>query len=159
MTGAQIARRMAPPGVTVTFSHSDRYDPATRNIHLCDRTAHRSDMAAQACAAHEAGHSVQHVTLRRSFRVWRSWPVRSFGMSVLGFASTCAAVLLHWHEWEVAFSVVGITLARIAVILWIEAEASHIAANWLLLHKLERVGTRAYLRMLGRSYLALALGF
>jgi Zn-dependent membrane protease YugP len=158
MTGLQIARRMAPLGVTVTIGVVDYYDPATRNIHLARRTAVQTDYRAHARAAHEAAHSVQHHTRRRVFRVWQSWPVQSPLVPMGIFLLTLAAVLASWHPWPVASAAAAVALARVGVVLWVEHDATRLA-----LAALEREGilhsqSGAYLRRQWWSYVPLAFG-
>lgn len=158
MTGLELARRMVPEGVRVGIGVADIYDPKKRVVWLSRATARGCGMEALACAAHEGAHAVQHCGLRRSFRVWRSWPVQSPRVTAGGFAIAIAAVLLRWHPWAVAAVVVAVTVLRVCAVLWIEREASGIALAWLKLNGMEQPGMEAYLRRQWRTYLTLAIG-
>lgn len=160
MNGLTLARRMVRRlhGVTVGVGRTDEYRPEVKHVFLSKRTAAGDDMRAQACAAHEAAHAVQHVRLHRGFRLWRSWLVQSELVPICLFFVACLAAWAKWHPWPVAACAACVALLRVFIVLRVEWEATTIALGWLRLHDMEHPDTERYLRRLWRSYLWLAIG-
>ena len=152
MTGYQIAQAMKPDGVSILCGSSDWYDPKSKTIYLSRSTAWGTDLYAHANAAHESAHAVQHVTLKRCFRLWRSPIVQDDRIGgVLLLLTLVASIHGHW-AWAFAGAMVLIGAIRYGSTLWLEREASLTAALWLDSRGLATDETLDHLRKCYEAY-------
>ncbi|MBI2345583.1 MAG: zinc metallopeptidase [Deltaproteobacteria bacterium] len=176
-TGADVARRILDQNglmnVTVEpVGHrfmpfggdgmlSDHYDPTKRAVRLSPQVYQSSSVAAQAIAAHECGHAVQHAKAYAPLQIRNAMvPVASFG-SQASYILIFLGFIMHAMTWVK----LGILLFSAAVLfqlitLPVEFDASRrgkaFLTNYGLISPPDRHGVSAVLNAAAWTYVAAA---
>lgn len=177
MTGAQVARKILdqnglfqvpvePVGQQFMLFGgdgmlSDHYDPTKKVVRLSPQVYQSSSVAAQAIAAHECGHAVQHAKAYAPLQIRNAMvPMATFGSQASYFL-----ILLGFFMHAMAMVKVGIVLFAAAVLfqlitLPVEIDASRRAklmlSDYGLIAPPDRGGVSAVLNAAAWTYVAAA---
>lgn len=168
MTGAQVAERILhQAGIyDVRIEHvsgnlTDHYDPRSKVVRLSDSVYGSASVAAQAVAAHEIGHVIQHSTGYAALRFRNTLvPVAQFGANI-----SWPLILIGFFlngQFLITFGIILFSLAVLfqLVTLPVEFNASSRALKLLeqygILGRDEVAGSRKVLKAAALTYVAAA---
>lgn len=168
LTGAQVAERiLSQAGIyDVRIEHvsgnlTDHYDPRSKVVRLSDAVYGSSSVAAQAVAAHECGHVIQHATGYGALRFRNQLvPVAQFGANI-SWPLILIGFFLNGH-FLITFGIILFSLAVLfqVVTLPVEFNASSRALRVLeqygILGSDEVAKSRKVLRAAALTYVAAA---
>ncbi len=171
MTGAEAARAVAQAGgvtdLTIEETQgflSDHYDPTSRTLRLSPQVFRGRSISSIAVAAHEAGHSIQHVkaytwlTLRSQMV-----PVVKFGSVAWLWIFIAGSIFSSLHGLQtVAILLFGATVLFQLVTLPVEFDASNrakavLASSGIVSTQEEAQGVSKVLGAAAMTYVASAL--
>lgn len=129
LTGAQVAERiLSQQGIhDVRIEHvsgnlTDHYDPRSKVVRLSDAVYGSSSVAAQAVAAHECGHVIQHATGYGALRFRNSLvPVAQFGANI-SWPLILIGLMIRGGQFLVTFGIVLFSLAVLFQIVTLPVE-------------------------------------
>lgn len=178
LTGAEVAQRMlhaaeihahvGPVTRRARFGMggdggdlSDHYDPRTKSVHLSPHVYTGSSIAAQAIAAHEVGHAIQHAQgyAPLKFRNLIT-PVAAFGSNISYFLILIGFVMNALSLVKIGILLFGIAVVFQLITVPVELDASRRAKEFLLqsgiIQPTEQKGVAAVLNAAALTYVAAA---
>jgi len=141
LTGAEVAQRMLQAhGITdvkivsIDGTLTDHYNPSTKTVNLSQEVYYGKSVAANAVAAHECGHVVQHATGYAPLRLRSALvPVVSFASNIVSWVLLAGVVLINVFPsliW-IGIALFALTTLFSFVTLPVEINASARAVKWL----------------------------
>jgi len=177
MTGAQLAeeilRRNGIIGVTVEpvgkrfmpFGGdgilSDHYDPAAKAVRLSPQVYNSASVAAQAIAAHECGHAIQHATFYAPLKIRNAIvPVAGFG-SHFSYVLIILGIVMNamlWVKLGIALFAVVVAFQFLTIPVEINASsrAKQILSQMGMVSAEQKGGVAAVLNSAALTYVAAA---
>ena len=175
MSGKEIAEKMLTDYgirdvqvISVKGSLTDHYNPLKKTVNLSESVCNERNAAADAVAAHECGHAVQHAQgyewlQIRSTLVPLVWVASNLSMLVI----IGGLVLMQIVPFGFTIAVIGVCLFGVGTLfsfitLPVEYDASNRALAWLqrknMVSREELAGAQDALKWAARTYVVAALG-